>query len=125
MPDVGLTHVALTVTDLAASIDFYARYAGLEVVHQREGVVWLSDHTRPFVVVLAEEARVDHPLRPFGHLGTACASRDEVDRLCALARAEGRLLTAPRIRARPPVIGRSSATPTATPSRCRSGKKSG
>ena len=51
MPDLGLTHVALTARDLDASIAFYGKYAGMAVVHRRarEGVrsVWLSDHTRP------------------------------------------------------------------------------
>ena len=48
MIDVGLTHIALTVTDLDVSIAFYAKYAGMEVVHRRSGVAWLSDRTRPF-----------------------------------------------------------------------------
>jgi catechol 2,3-dioxygenase-like lactoylglutathione lyase family enzyme len=93
--DVGLTHVALCVTDLGRSIDFYGRYARLEVVHRRSGVVWLSDRTRPFVIVLAEESRVEHPLRPFAHLGVGCESREEVDRLAAQAQAEGRLVGGP------------------------------
>ena len=40
MPDLGLTHVALTARDLDASIAFYAKYAGMAVVHRRarEGV---------------------------------------------------------------------------------------
>jgi lactoylglutathione lyase len=48
MPDLGLTHVALTARDLDASIAFYAKYAGMAVVHRHagEGIrsVWLSDH---------------------------------------------------------------------------------
>ena len=40
--------------DLAQSIDFYARYARMRVVHQRPGAVWISDQTRPFVIVLLE-----------------------------------------------------------------------
>ena len=85
MPDLGLTHVALTARDLDASIAFYGKYAGMAVVHRRvrEGVrsVWLSDHTRPFVIVLVEAAgQQDHPLGPFGHLGVACASREQIDR---------------------------------------------
>jgi catechol 2,3-dioxygenase-like lactoylglutathione lyase family enzyme len=58
-------------------------------------VAWLSDKTRPFVVVLSERSLVDHPLVPPAHLGVACASREEVERLCALARGEGRLLSGP------------------------------
>lgn len=34
--DVGFTHVAFEVQDLQKSIDFYQRYAGMQVVHQRE-----------------------------------------------------------------------------------------
>jgi catechol 2,3-dioxygenase-like lactoylglutathione lyase family enzyme len=83
------------VRDLDASIDFYARYARMQVVHRREGVVWLSDRTRPFVIVLMGGADVSNPLRPAAHLGVACESRAEVDRLCALARGEHCLVGGP------------------------------
>jgi len=94
--DFGLTHVALPVRDVDVSADFYARYAGMEVVHRRAdgggsdavGVVWLSDLTRPFVVVLLQ-TEVTHRLGGWAHLGVAVASRDEVDARCAAARAEG------------------------------------
>ena len=95
MHDIGLTHVALSSSNLDASIAFWSRYAGMQVVHRREGVVWLSDRTRPFVIVLAEVERVDHPLLPFAHLGVGCASRDEVDRLAARARDERCLVNGP------------------------------
>jgi catechol 2,3-dioxygenase-like lactoylglutathione lyase family enzyme len=94
MGDLGLTHVALPARDLDESIDFYARYARMQVVHRREGVVWLSDKTRPFVIVLMQ-GDVAHPLRSPAHLGVACESRDEIDRLVARARAEGRLAEGP------------------------------
>ena len=95
MSDLGLTHVALPACDLDESIRFYAEYARMQVVHRREGVVWLSDKTRPFVIVLMESRSVLHPLRPAAHLGVACESRDEVDRLAARARAEGCLIEGP------------------------------
>jgi len=98
-PDVGLSHVALVVADLETSIDFYARYAGLQAVHRRgeegHGVAWLSDGTRPFVLVLLENEQVDVQLSGTAHLGVGCASRGEVDRLCALARRSGCLLAGP------------------------------
>ena len=99
--DLGLTHVALPVTDPDASVAFYERYAAMKVVHRRRdeaaatSVVWLSDLTRPFVIVLVESARVDGGLGGFAHLGVACASRDEVDRHCDAARAEGRTVVGP------------------------------
>lgn len=94
--DVGLTHVALPVTALDASEAFYRRYAGMDVVHRRDGVVWLSDRTRPFVIVLVRVDAVTTPLGPFAHLGVGCASREEVDRLSAQARKEGCLVGGPR-----------------------------
>ncbi len=102
MVDLGLTHVALPVSNLNDSIAFYTTYARMQVVHRRTvpatglDVAWMSDKTRPFVVVLSERSKVDHPLVPPAHLGVACASREEVDRLCALARGERRLLNGPR-----------------------------
>ncbi len=101
MSDIGLTHIALPASDVEASVRFYAKYARMSVVHRRGDaesggeVVWVSDRTRPFVVVLIGVGKVEHPLRPWAHLGIGCESREEVDRLCAEARAEGRLLQGP------------------------------
>ena len=33
--DVGLTHIALSAINVDASIQFYARYVKMEVVHER------------------------------------------------------------------------------------------
>jgi catechol 2,3-dioxygenase-like lactoylglutathione lyase family enzyme len=94
--DRGLTHVALPVADVDRSATFYHRYADMEVVHRRvdgagagaSSVVWLSDLTRPFVVVLVQ-GQVTHVLGGTAHLGVACSTRQEVDDRCAAARAEG------------------------------------
>lgn len=99
--DRGLTHVALPVTDVDESVDFYRRYAAMEIVHSRhdaethDRVVWLSDRTRPFVVVLIEQPRVEGGLTGFSHLGVGCTSRADVDRLCAQAASEGRVVLGP------------------------------
>ena len=101
MIDRGLTHVALPVTDLDASLAFWAHYAAMKPVHVRgdsaggSRVAWISDGTRAFVVVLIELPEVSHPLLPIAHLGVGCASREEVDRLVAEARAEGRTVQGP------------------------------
>ena len=88
MSDVGFTHVALPVRSLAASVAFYAKYAGLRPVHQRSGVAWVSDRTRPFALVLIETAGEIRPLLPMAHLGVGVPAREDVDRLCTLAREE-------------------------------------
>jgi catechol 2,3-dioxygenase-like lactoylglutathione lyase family enzyme len=94
--DLGLSHIALPVHDLERSLDFYRRFAGLEVVHRREShpghaVAWISDLTRPFVVVLLQ---TDAPASPgrlggWAHLGVGCLSTAEVDRRLAEAASEG------------------------------------
>jgi catechol 2,3-dioxygenase-like lactoylglutathione lyase family enzyme len=98
--DQGLTHLALPVADLAVSLDFWARYAEMQVVHRRSEsdggeVAWISDLTRPFVLVLIQ-VRPDRRLEgTYCHLGVAVASRERVDELCELARAEGRSVFGP------------------------------
>ena len=93
--DRGLTHVALPVRNIERSVAFYARYAGMQVVHRRAGVVWLADRTRPFAIVLIETPQVQDPLRPVAHLGVACESREEVDALCQRAREDAVLIAGP------------------------------
>jgi catechol 2,3-dioxygenase-like lactoylglutathione lyase family enzyme len=97
MPDIGLTHIALSVYSLEKSIEFYKRFAAMQVVHSRPGVAWISDRTRPFVIVLSElsEGEVLIPLKPFAHLGVGIATRAEFEHLCDLARAEGCLIREP------------------------------
>ena len=102
MIDVGLTHVALPVSNVERSIEFYKAYANMQVVHQRIDtetgipVVWLSDHTRPFVIVLIQSESVHPILSAMAHLGVGCRSREELDTLCAKAEQEGILLKAPQ-----------------------------
>jgi catechol 2,3-dioxygenase-like lactoylglutathione lyase family enzyme len=95
MSDLGFTHIALPVRSLEASIAFYGRFANMRVVHRRPGASWISDGTRPFVIVLIESSVEIRPLLPEAHLGVAVASRDEVDRLCDIARAEACLVSEP------------------------------
>jgi catechol 2,3-dioxygenase-like lactoylglutathione lyase family enzyme len=102
MTDLGFTHVALPVTQVNQSIPFYTKYARMQVIHRRtdptiqSDVVWLSDLTRPFIIVLIEVPQVDAPLLPIGHLGVGIESREEVDRLCEEAQLEGVLIKGPQ-----------------------------
>ncbi len=95
MVDVGLTHIALQCLDINRSAAFYAKYANMVIVHDRQEpdsghrVVWLSDNTRPFVIVLIEAEKVEGRLGPIAHLGVGCPSRREIDRLCAEAKRHG------------------------------------
>lgn len=98
--DRGCTHVALPVADLDASIEFYGRYAGMRVVHRRRddkggAVAWISDLTRPFIVVLIQTEPDACLGGSYCHLGIGVGSRTDVDRLCELARAEGREVRGP------------------------------
>ncbi len=93
-PDRGLTHCALECLSLDRSIPFYEKFGGFEVVHRRPAVAWISDRTRPFALVLVETSEV-RPVGPFAHLGFACGSRAEFDRLIELARVEGSLRDGP------------------------------
>jgi catechol 2,3-dioxygenase-like lactoylglutathione lyase family enzyme len=98
--DIGLTHIALPVADIDRSIEFYATYASMKVIHRRidaetgVAVVWLSDNSRPFVLVLIQTASVQTILSPLAHLGVGCESREYMDTLCEKAQQAGVLLQA-------------------------------
>ena len=102
MLDIGLTHIALPASDIGRSVEFYAAYAEMQVVHRRVDtetgaeVVWLSDHTRPFVIVLIQTPFVQPVLSPLAHLGIGCKSREAVDVLCDKARQAGLLVQEPK-----------------------------
>jgi catechol 2,3-dioxygenase-like lactoylglutathione lyase family enzyme len=102
MSDFGLTHVALPVHDVEQSIKFYSTYAQMQVVHRRidaetgVSVVWLTDKTRPFVIVLIQTDSVHPVLSPLAHLGVGCKSREFMDALCDKARQEGVLIEEPK-----------------------------
>lgn len=108
--DIGATHIAYFVKSLEKSIQFYKNYASMEVIHLRETkgtkVAWISDRTRPFVIVLV--CHKNPPIRktlftfltkvftPTSHLGVALESKIEVDRLSEIAQNEGCLKSNPK-----------------------------
>ena len=94
------THITINVTNLNRSIDFYTTVCGLTIVRDRrkEGRhnVWLGPPTAAgedptFVLVMVQDevkARVDH-------FGFQCESRDAVDQIADLARAQNILVEPP------------------------------
>jgi catechol 2,3-dioxygenase-like lactoylglutathione lyase family enzyme len=91
-----LTHVALFVKDPARTVDFYQRFVGLHVVHDRTDnatrVVWLSETARDpeFVIVAIAAAPGPAGVPPhMAHFGYDVPSRAAVDEIAARAREEG------------------------------------
>ncbi len=117
-PESLLTHIALPVRDLDATMAFYRRYTTLEMIHERfepeTGLrtVWLAntrDKTEAaarFVVVLicgslptkiTGSIKEEYGfLRSISHLGISLNTRDEVDAIAAMAKDEGCLVLGPR-----------------------------
>jgi catechol 2,3-dioxygenase-like lactoylglutathione lyase family enzyme len=109
------THVALPVSDLERSIDFYTKLTPLVVVARNEDEngrgAWLSNDKQvedPFVLVIAEflpevAVRFDQEpgkphrtLGPFAHIGIELPNRDDVDGMAERAREMGCLMWEPR-----------------------------
>ncbi|MFN8625234.1 MAG: VOC family protein [Candidatus Binatia bacterium] len=91
-----LTHVALFVKDPARTIDFYRRFAGLHLVHDRTDdgtrVVWLSERQQDpdFVIVAIASAPAQAGGPPhMAHFGYDLPSRQAVDEIAARAAADG------------------------------------
>lgn len=93
--EVGLSHVALPVSDVDRSIAFYERWAGLQVIDRIEDpksgakAARLSDPRRGdgFAIALVQHGDVTHTLAGMGHIGVGCADRAEVDRMSKEAEA--------------------------------------
>jgi catechol 2,3-dioxygenase-like lactoylglutathione lyase family enzyme len=131
-PPSVLTHIALPVRDIDATLDFYRRYTTLDVIHERydesTGLrsAWLANpgdvtdagaelgiQAARFVIVLicgtlpkqiTGDIKEEYGfLRSISHLGISCESREAVDAIAAKAKAEGCLLLGPMYRN--PIVG--------------------
>lgn len=123
-PTSLLTHIALPVRDIDRTLEFYRRYTTLEVIHERHDPetnmrsAWLANagdktaggdgigvQAATFVIVLICGALPKQItgdieesygfLTSISHLGLSCDSRDDVDRIAAMAKEEGCLLLGP------------------------------
>jgi lactoylglutathione lyase len=120
-----LTHVALPVRDLDATLAFYERYTTLRKIHERYEpdtglrTAWLAnardvtDAAARFVLVLicgslpkqiTGDIKEEYGfLRSISHLGISLDTRDDVDRIAEMAKADGSLVLGPRYMN--PVVG--------------------
>ena len=119
-PPSLLTHIALPVRDLDATLAFYDKYTTLVNIHERldpdTGMrsVWLANERdvtaegARFVIVLicgklptkiTGDIKEEYGfLRSISHLGISLESREQVDEIAAVAKAEGCLLLGPMYR---------------------------
>lgn len=119
-PSSLLTHIALPVRDLGATLAFYARYTTMVNIHERVDpdsglrTAWLAnevdvtDEAARFVIVLicgklptavTGDIKEEYGfLRSISHLGISLNTRDEVDQIAAMAKADGCLLLGPMYR---------------------------
>lgn len=120
-PSSLLTHIALPVRNMDDMLAFYERYTTMKLIHERKDdetglkSVWLANERditeqgARFVIVLIEgqvprgvvgdaiEEQYGF-LTSFSHLGFSLDSREEVDRVAALAEEEGCLVLGPMYR---------------------------
>lgn len=93
-----LTHVALLVSDVDKTADFYIKYCGLKVQERRIDpktgyrVIWLGQNTN-FVIVAFENKNkpIQSITKPLSHLGFSLNSKEEVDQIANVAKEEGLL----------------------------------
>jgi lactoylglutathione lyase len=120
-PPSLLTHIALPVRDLAATLAFYEKFTSLANIHERFDPItnmrtaWLANErdveeseVARFVIVLIEgklptaitgDIEEEYGfLTSISHLGISCNTREEVDHIAEMAREEGNLLLGPMYR---------------------------
>ncbi len=116
-----LTHIALPVRSIEEMSAFYRRYTTMQIISERTddetglSTIWLANERditpggARFVIVLIEgdiprdvvgDEMVERHgfLTSFSHLGFSLTTRDEVDRVAALAKDEGCLVLGPMYR---------------------------
>lgn len=98
-----LTHIALAVSNLEKTINFYTKYCRLKVIDKRKDektghkVAWIG-HDLKFIIVAIEG--IGNPAqsnqKPMNHLGFSLDSKEEVDKIAELAKKEGILESGPQ-----------------------------
>lgn len=106
----SVNHIALLVKDAQISAAFYLRYCMMEIVHARKdgdiNIRWVQipGQKDGFMIVLLETiAQLPDESGRMDHIGVYVKSREDVDRLAAMAKSEGRLIEEPHYGG--PIIG--------------------
>lgn len=97
-----LTHIALLVSDVDRTADFYIKYCGLKVIQRRADPntgcrnIWLGKD-QDFVIVAFESEKkpVQSISKPISHIGFSLESREKIDEVAATAKQEGLLKYGP------------------------------
>jgi lactoylglutathione lyase len=84
---VRLTHLGLPVTDLAKSIAFYEKWAGMKVQERPQDAVGVSLLEMPMQMAL--------PMPGVMHMGLECSTKAQVDKIAADAKKAGILVSGP------------------------------
>ena len=98
---VRLTHIGLPVTDLAKSIAFYTKWAGMKVQERPKdggGIqgARMAQKGSTFVISLLEmPVQMALPMPGVMHLGLECTTKAQVDKVAADAKKAGILISGP------------------------------
>jgi lactoylglutathione lyase len=101
------THIALPCTNIDATIAWYERFTPLRLLDRREDAdgqgAWLGhpEGDKPFVLVLVsffrDQDKGRQPIMaPFAHIGIEMPSKDDVDAIAEMGKADGSLVWAPQ-----------------------------
>ena len=97
-----MTHICLSVANLEDSVRFYQRYCQMEIIEDRsfsgEGSVYLSEAGKKADLILQIKSGGAHQTLADNdetHIGFTVESREVVDVLASMAKAEGVMLYEP------------------------------
>lgn len=92
----NFTHIALLVSNVDNTTDFYIKYCGLKVMERRLNpntgyrVVWLGKDLKFVLVAFESEKKpVQSIIKPLSHLGFSLALKEQVDEIAKRAEKEG------------------------------------
>lgn len=88
--------MALLVSDVDKTADFYIKYCNLKVLERRFNpntgyrTIWLGENMNFVIVTFETEKKpIQSIAKPLSHFGFALSSREEVDEIARLAQSEG------------------------------------